>query len=383
MPKARKIKKKDGTYTYEVNEVVGKTESGNAKRIYAYGKTAKEAKANLKIKMDAYNRAGFTNQQDKMTVNELFEYWIKNDAENRVKENTIRGYKNTYKNHIKPFLGSMFLKNINVVVVQNFITDQSNKLSYHIMKNVHIVLGQMLRLAFDQGFIANNPYVYIRKKKYVKDRNLDYELPDPDTLRLIPTLFSDTDPEYIAFYIALYTGARASEIFGLKWTDIDFESHIISIERQISEIGNVHDIPTKTPSSVRKIKVSDDLMKMLVNYKSKLDQFASLYGDKFKGGEYVCSSSDGKLMRPSYARRNIQNRLKPYGKEFRFHTLRHFYATKALEAGTNIKVVSNRLGHASVQVTLDKYVTMTPEMEDEAVQIFDNVIEKFFKNEEN
>lgn len=382
MPKARKIKKKDGTFTYEVNEVVGKTENGNAKRVYAYGKTSKEAKANLKIKMDAYNRSGFINQQDKMTVNELFDYWLKNDAMNRVKENTIRGYANTYKNHIKPALGSMFLKNINVMVVQNYITDTSNKVTSHIMKHIHIVLGQMLKLAFDQGFIANNPYLYIRKKKYVKDRCLDYELPDSDTLRLIPTLFSDTDPEYIAFYIALYTGARASEIFGLKWTDIDFESHIISIERQISEIGNVHDVPTKTPSSVRKIKVSVDLMKMLQNYKNKLDQFAVLYGEKFKGGEYVCSSSDGQLMRPSYARRNIQKKLKPYGKEFRFHTLRHFYATKALEAGTNIKVVSNRLGHASVQVTLDRYVTMTPEMEDEAVQIFDDVIEKFFKNEE-
>ena len=79
-------------------------------------------------------------------------------------------------------------------------------------------------------------------------------------------------------------------------------------------------------------------------------------------------------MRPSYVRRNIQKKLKAYNKEFRFHTLRHFYATKALEAGTNVKAVSKRLGHASVQVTLDRYVTFTPEM----VNIFDGVIDKFF-----
>ena len=61
MAKARKIKKKDGKYTYEVNEVVGKNENGNPKRIYAYGKTLKEAKENLRVKLDAYNRAGYQN----------------------------------------------------------------------------------------------------------------------------------------------------------------------------------------------------------------------------------------------------------------------------------------------------------------------------------
>lgn len=380
MAKARKIKKKNGKHTYEVYEIIGKTESGNPKRLYGYGDTLKEAKANLKVKIDAYNRQGFQNLQQKMTVNELYEYWIANEVNNNLKENTIKGYTNCYKNHIKPYIGFMFLKDINVMTVQNFVTDSSNRISEHLMKNVHIVLGQMLRLAFDQGFIPNNPYLYIRKKKYKKDKGLDYELPDNETLKLIPTLFNPTDPEYISFYIALYTGARASEIFGLKWTDIDFKAHTISIERQINEIGGIHEIDTKTPTSRRKIKVSDDLIKMLMIYKENLDKFAKLYGAAFKGGEYVCSTPQGELMRPSYVRRNIQKKLKPYGKEFRFHTLRHFYATKALEAGTNIKVVSNRLGHASVQVTLDKYVTMTPEMEDEAVDIYDAVINTFFKN---
>lgn len=380
MAKARKIKKKNGTYTFEVYEIIGKTESGNPKRLYGYGKSAKTAKEDLQIKLDAFKRQGYQNLKQKMTINELYEYWMKNEINSNLKESTIRGYSNSYKNHIKPSLGHIFLKDINVLVIQNFITEKSNNTTEHIMKNVHIVLGSMIRLAFDQGFIANNPYMYIRKKKYKKEKYIDYELPDNDTLKLIPTLFSQTDPEYISFYIALYTGARASEIFGLKWSDIDFKTHIISIERQISEIGKVHEIETKTPTSKRKIKVSGNLIKMLKNYKTNLDKFAELFGQSFKGGEYVCSTPRGELMRPSYVRRNIQKKLKPYGKEFRFHTLRHFYATKALEAGTNIKVVSNRLGHASVQVTLDRYVTMTPEMEDEAVDIYDEVIDNFFNN---
>ena len=379
MAKARKIKKKDGKYTYEVNEVVGKNENGNPKRIYAYGATLKEAKENLKIKLDAYNRMGYQNLQNKMTVNELYDYWLKNEAINKsLKENTMHGYTGVYNNHIKPCLGHLYLKDINVMVVQNFITEASEHLTKYIMKNVHIVLGQMLRLAFDQGFIANNPYLYIRKKKYKKDKCLNYELPDEDTLRLIPTLFHETDPEYISFYIALYTGARCSEIFGLTWDDVDFENHPLDINKQISEIGGIHEIATKTPTSIRNIKVSNDLIEMLKKYKSNLDKFALLYGKTFGGGKYVCSDSKGYLKRPSYVRRNIQKKLKPYNKEFRFHTLRHFYATKALEAGTNVKAVSRRLGHASVQVTLDRYVTFTPEMDDEAVDIFDSVINDFF-----
>ncbi|WP_279006037.1 tyrosine-type recombinase/integrase [Thomasclavelia cocleata] len=381
MAKARKIKKKNGKHTYEVYEIIGKTENGNPKRLYGYGDTLKEAKADLKIKIDAYRRQGFQNLQQKMTVNELYDYWMENEVIGNLKENTIKGYQNCYKNHIKTSIGHMFLKDVNVMNIQNFITKRSSEISEHLMKNVHIVLGQMLRLAFDQGFIPNNPYLYIRKKKYKKDKGLDYELPDNETLKLIPTLFNPIDPEYISFYIALYTGARASEIFGLKWTDIDFKAHTISIERQINEIGGIHETDTKTPTSVRKIKVSGNLIKMLENYKENLNKFAELYGDAFCGGEYVCSTPKGELMRPSYVRRNIQKKLKPYNKEFRFHTLRHFYATKALEAGTNIKVVSNRLGHASVQVTLDRYVTMTQEMEDEAVDIFDTVLDNFFNQQ--
>ena len=158
MAKARKIKKKNGTYTYEVNEVIGKNENGNPKRIYAYGTTLKEAKEALRIKLDAYNRMGYQNIQSKMTINELYDYWLKNEAETgELKENTLKGYKGVYKNHIKPKLGHIFLKDANVITIQNFVTEASEHLSEHIMKNVHIVLGQMLRLAFDQGFIANNP----------------------------------------------------------------------------------------------------------------------------------------------------------------------------------------------------------------------------------
>mgnify|MGYP001135695878 FL=1 len=106
MSKARKIKKKDGKYTYEVNEVVGKNENGNPKRIYAYGATLKEAKENLKIKLDAHNRMGYQNLQNKMTVNELYDYWLKNEATNKsLKENTMHGYTGVYNNHIKPCLG--------------------------------------------------------------------------------------------------------------------------------------------------------------------------------------------------------------------------------------------------------------------------------------
>ena len=152
MAKARKIKKKDGKYTYEVNEVVGKNENGNPKRIYAYGATLKEAKENLKIKLDAYNRMGYQNIQNKMTVNELYDYWLKNEAINKsLKENTMHGYTGVYNNHIKPCLGHLYLKDINVMVVQNFITEASEHLTKYIMKNVHIVLGQMLRLAFEIG----------------------------------------------------------------------------------------------------------------------------------------------------------------------------------------------------------------------------------------
>ena len=111
----------------------GKNENGNPKRIYAYGATLKEAKENLKIKLDAYNRMGYQNLQNKMTVNELYDYWLKNEATNKsLKENTMHGYTGVYNNHIKPCLGHLYLKDINVKNINKVYEYIDNELIQYI-----------------------------------------------------------------------------------------------------------------------------------------------------------------------------------------------------------------------------------------------------------
>ncbi len=184
---------------------------------------------------------------------------------------------------------------------------------------------------------------------------------------------------YNIVMVALNTGMRIGEVLGLKWSDINFKDKIIHVQRSLSATasqGLLLEEP-KTKGSRRQIPVSAHVIENLQMFQEKQEHFANLIGDIFQNEEHlVFCNSFGNLMSPSnFSSRYFKRMLKLAGidSSFTFHDLRHTHATLLLQQGINIKVISARLGHSSITITLDTYAHLMPSMQEVAVIVLNNL----------
>jgi integrase len=226
--------------------------------------------------------------------------------------------------------------------------------------------------------------------------------------------------------IGWYAGLRISETFGLTWDDIDFDNKTITVNKQIVKRNFGVDVrrafkvkgkkeersawyfaEPKTETSNRTIVVSDDLIRVLRTYRKEQLENRIYYGEYYKelylkeekdekgraiqrvieteagipcalpsanvvfrkeNGEYVSTDSF------KYPSRIIHYKLG--FEDFDYHSLRHTHATMLIEAGVSPKTVQERLGHANIQTTFDKYVHNTKDMEHHAASVFDEIMLK-------
>ena len=150
------------------------------------------------------------------------------------------------------------------------------------------------------------------------------------------------------------TGMRRGEILALKWSDLDFKTGELKIERQVR--GGVISVP-KTKSSVRTVILPTELLRVLKDYKEKVNS------------EWIFPSPKdiSKTRDPSAVRKRLQIILDRAGcKRMRFHDLRHTFATMALEHGMDVKTLSATIGHMSAKTTLNVYSHITDTMREQA-----------------
>ena len=172
---------------------------------------------------------------------------------------------------------------------------------------------------------------------------------------------------------ALFTGARRGEIVGLKWDDVDFEKKQIYIRRTIIKLKDTpafEKLP-KTISSIRGITIPELLCEILSDYKKMQDDKIALLGEKWFSGNYVFTEYDGHVMNPQTPTKQFDHFLKRHGiRHLKFHGLRHSSATLLLSHGTDIKTVSKRLGHTSIDTT-NIYVHALEKTDKAAAECFD------------
>lgn len=178
---------------------------------------------------------------------------------------------------------------------------------------------------------------------------------------------------YIAILLALNTGMRLGEVFGLKWSDIDFDNNIVHVNRALVSTntkGMKFEDP-KTKGSKRRIAIPEKVKKSLERYQKQQEWFANALGDKFTNKEgLVFTNSFGKPVNTTnFTNRYYKRMLGQAGLDQKicFHDLRHTHATLLLKQGVNIKVISERLGHSTVTMTLDTYSHLMPDMQQTAI----------------
>ena len=176
-------------------------------------------------------------------------------------------------------------------------------------------------------------------------------------------------PYFLHFYTLLCTGLRRGELLGLRWLNVDLELAQVYVTRGLGRLGNGAYIikRPKSPKSRRAIDIPPSLCVLLRDHKA---QQASRNHE-----DLVFGSMDPRTL--SHAFHKMARRA---GLDLRLHDLRHLHAMLMLKQGIHPKVVQERLGHSSINMTLDTYNHMVPGLHKAAAQSFDTIVQGIQKN---
>lgn len=392
------IRKRNNKYYYYFSIKI----NGKWKKIERKGGTTKkEAEKALREAISEYEGTGTVKDVSEISYCDYLDFWYKNYVEINIKYNTKVEYQNTINNHLKPYFEKYKLKAISPDILQEFINKKyKDGYSKSAVAQQFSVLSRSFKAAVHPyQYIKDNPMQYVKMPKYNSDnfskkiKESEKVLQHKDYERIL-NRFSNNPGYTILLQIAYHTGARAGEVCGLTWDNIDLENKTINIEKNIvmQDAGMITFGTLKTNSSARQIKIGDTLCTLLKKWKIAQKENMLKYGEyytyyKLESNKVVpiydnvkldvalvCTRENGKAVTPysvKYISRVIKQDLSI---DFNFHMIRHTHATKLIEAGANYKDVQRRLGHSQLSTTMDTYSHITNKMSDDTVALFEKAI---------
>lgn len=306
-----------------------------------------------------------------------FEYWLLEWLDYKhaiVKNSTYMKYRNSINKHIIPKLGSFDIKTLDNNIVQKFINQKLSaekcSLSPKSVKELVNIIKNTLAYAENYGFqskckcellIVRNSFKPIR----VLNKN--------EEKALLNTLESDTDIFKLGILISLLTGVRIGELCALRWEDVDFKECVITVNRTMQRVqvegkDNKTEIIITTPktnASIRQIPIPKMLVDYIIGFKSSNDQ-------------YILTNKNGNYIEPRVMQYKFKKYIQIAGiSDANFHALRHTFATRCIEAGVDVKVLSEVLGHSKVNITLDRYVHNSIDYKKDNIERFNDYILSF------
>ncbi|MDV2685175.1 site-specific integrase [Alkalihalophilus lindianensis] len=343
-------------------------ENGKYKKKVKRGfKTKKDAEAALVEAQDAFNKGTYI-EPSKMLYSEFMESWLK-DKKINVKKSTYNNYKYLLDSHLLPSLGHLELSKIGPRDIQSLYNEiKENKiLSDENLRKVHTIIKDSLSKAVKWEMIMKNPAELIDAPKVVKR---EVEVWNEDQIKAFLKAANGAR-YYYAFLMALTTGMRQGEILGLRWKDIDELNGTISIVQTLSHRGQELSAGAKTDAGNRRISIDQNTMNQLLALKKlyKLEKLSS--GSVYEDFDLVIRTSVGTPLSPRNLLRSFYSIIeKANVPKIRFHDLRHTHASLMLKQGVNPKIVSERLGHANVRITLDTYSHLLPNLQKDTAEQF-------------
>lgn len=335
--------------------------------------TKKEAQRAMVEKIAELNRGEYI-EPTKMTVKEFLEMWLEDEVKPNRKVSTYDIYHSVITNHLIPGIGNIPLHQLGPIHIHQLMKSLSNKdISSTTAKYSVRTLKVALNWAVKMQLIPKNPAANIRISTRSTGSGMKVWT-DEEVNRFLQA--AKGSKFYPAFYLAITTGMRMGELLGLKWTDIDFDRGTISIRRTLQRTSAGLQLieQTKTAKSRRLISISPSTVEVLKKHQveQKKEMIQYNYRDVY---DLVFTSRTGKPIEPRNLREYFSLITKKAGlPPIRFHDLRHTHATLLLKQGVHPKIVSERLGHSSISMTLDTYSHVIPSMQKEAAEMFDQII---------
>lgn len=340
---------------------------GNGKKKYqskVVKGTRKEAEGELR-KLHSELQEGTFVKPSLETLDVYLDRWLE-VARTKLAFRTFEDYRELLARYVRPALGHMKLSSLKPPEIQALYSRMLTQgLSSRTVRMTDTILGSALKQALRWGLITNNPTDLVELPR--KERREMKALTQEEAKRFLEV--AQESPYGLLFWFALETGMRPEEYLGLKWKDIDFDRGLATVRRTLcwKRRGRANDGENgwyfgepKTARSRRSLPLSDPLLKALLVYK----------GSNFDPEEIVFQSiTGGPLISDNLSQRHFKPLLKNAGlPKIRLYDLRHTMATLLLLAGENPKIVSERLGHASVVLTLDTYSHILPGMQEGATK---------------
>lgn len=366
---------KYGTWTFTLEEGVRVDENGKPKRIrkwYGGYPTKKEAKAAEAEKLSQLGR-GESVERLKLTLGRfLLDEWLP-AIKGEVAPSTYVNYRGQVESYVIPALGHRRLQDIRPAEISKLYSDLQESgrkqgeggLSRTSTRNVGIVLGRALETAVDWGYLIANP---AKKAKKPTREPREMRIWTPEQVKAFLQFERDTR-EYPIWRLALYTGARRGEILGLSWDGVDLDAGRLSIYQSLNNVDNQPILrkTTKTKSGKRLIALDGETVTVLREHRRRQSEERLRAGPLWNNEHNLLFVDElGKRLKPETVTRRFNARTKASGlPRIRFHDLRHSFASNALRAGVNVKVISERLGHADIGITLSTYAHTIPSQDEE------------------
>lgn len=382
--KAGESQRPNGTYDYRWT-------GRDGKRHAVYAKTLEELRAKeAQIENDRFD--GIKAEARYVTINEMFTLWCQ--VKRGLKNNTFENYKYMYNIFVWPTFGKSRISTLKKSDVKRFynqlVDDRQIKAST--MENIHTVLHQVLQMAVDDNYIRSNPSDGVLKElkqSHVFKTEKRRGLTKPEQELLLDYLKNHQlyNHWYPIFAVMVGTGLRVGEVAGLRWCDIDLEEEIIDINHTLvyydhrdpsSKQGCYFNVHTpKTENSKRQVPMlgfvkeaflmeREHQKSMGIECRVTIDGYTDFIFLNRDGGTFYQGTLNKTIRRII---RDCNDEVLQKGEEdpvllphFSCHSLRHTFTTRMCEAGVNIKVIQDALGHADISTTLNIYADVTKDL---------------------
>jgi len=345
--------------------VLRKNGNGYLRKTRRFKGTERQAKKELS-RFAAEAMDGLHDQENisfKGFLEERLEAW-KHD----LKTTTYQGYKFIAEKHLYPELGRHKLKSLTPALIQRYYNNARERgrkdgkdkgLSGTTLQKHHQLIHKTLEDAVRWNYLLKNPAALVDKPKREKKEMAFLTIEEMN--EFTESMNYSKWGELV--YVAAWTGMRLGELLGLKWGDISLEHEFISVQRSLVFNAETKESKYETPKTDKSIRRIDLDFDLLAYMKSMKALHQDLFGE-VNNDSPVFRNNDGSNFNNQSASQGIKKGLKKLGRgDCHFHSLRHSHASALLSCGTPLKVVSERLGHASIAITGDLYTHVAPSIQ--------------------
>ncbi len=384
---------KRGDKNWIVRIFMGRDEKGRRRYINKtiHG-TKKDADKFLSTTLTAISTGAFI-ESSPMTVNAYLDKWLEAAARPRLTERSLTSYEWLLNHHVRPALGDKKLADVRPLHVQSLYghmlapklkeKEQPQPgmvyglgLSPRSVRYTHAVLSSAFKQAVRWHMLARNPCESVELPKQVRK---EMHALSPEEAGRFLTAAAE-DKWGVLFVFALATGMRPEEYLGLQWKDVDLSGGTVTVRRALiwkDKGGGWYFGEPKTARSRRSIPLPASTTRALAEHRRQQAAERLKAGADYQQNDLVFATAEGSPLMPRNLKRRhfrpILERAK-LPEDFRLYDLRHSCATLLLSAGEHPKVVSERLGHASITLTLDVYSHVLPTMQEAASQRLESIL---------